>query len=135
MNEETVNAISENAEAQDISDFIRGVMQEEKGIDNFFINIIREDSLKTGNLEIEELGEARLPLRTLLELRKDCEDIPSLSELAKDFEKQAKDLVQTSLSKDGFLIKSRITQNKSLIGEKKRRRSRIGLFGKKQEEE
>jgi len=135
MNEEVKNFVTTEAEAEDLKEFIRK-MGEEKGIDNFFLEIIRnDDSLKIGNLTDTELGLPRLPLRTLVELTDDCRIIPSMSAFADDFEKQAQTLIASSLSKEGFLIKARITQKKELVDKDKRKQRRRGLFGRREEEE
>lgn len=130
-------AAVEEAKYDEVRDFIRQVGAEEKGIDNFFLEIIRDkDSFKIGNLDKDELGVPQLPIRTLIELADDCALIPSMSSFKEDFEGQAKNLIATSLSKEGFLIKARITQKKELLDTDKRKdRVKKGLFGKKEEEE
>ena len=61
---------------------------------------------------------------------------PSMSSFARDFKRQSLGLIATSLSKEGFLIKARITQKKELMNTDKRKtRTKRGLFGKKEEEE
>ena len=135
MNEETKQMVEAEAEAEDLKEFIRTI-GEERGIDNFFLEIIRnDDSLKLGNLTQDEIGLSQLPIRTLIELANDCEDIPSMSAFVKDFRKQAQIMIESSLSKEGFLIKARITQKKELLDTDKRKRKRKGLFGKVEEEE
>lgn len=135
MEQEVKQFIKTEAEADDLRDFIRKA-GEEKGIDNFFIEIIRaDDNLKIGNLERLEIGLPKVPIRTLLELSDDCDMIPSMSSFAEDFKKQAQDMVNTSLSKEGFLIRARITQKKELLDSTKKKTRRVGLFGKKEEEE
>ncbi len=136
MDEETREMISDEAQAQELSEFIRKV-GEEKGIDNFFLEVIRnKDNLKIGNLTSDELGNPEIPLRTIIELESVCRDIPSLSSFAEDFKKQASMMIATSLSREGFLIKARITQKKELLsGDKRKTKSKKGLFGKKEEEE
>ena len=135
MNEETKQMVEAEAEAEDLKEFIRTI-GEERGIDNFFLEIIRnDDSLKLGNLTQDEIGLSQLPIRTLIELANDCEDIPSMSSFVKDFRKQAQIMIESSLSKEGFLIKARITQKKELLDTDKRKRKRKGLFGKVEEEE
>jgi len=57
--------------------------------------------LKIGNLTKDEIGLPRLPVRTLLELSDDCHIISSMSSFETDFKKQAQDMVNTSLSKEG----------------------------------
>lgn len=136
MDEETKQMITDERESDEIRDFIRS-MGEDKGIDKFFIEVVNnDDNLKIGNVTQEELGMPQLPLRTMVELGNDCEDIPSMSSFARDFKRQSLGLIATSLSKEGFLIKARITQKKELMNTDKRKtRTKRGLFGKKEEEE
>ena len=137
MNKEVKEMATKDAQYDEVKEFIRQIGAEEKGIDNFFLEIIRnDDSLKIGNLDKDELGLPQLPVRTLIELSEDCALIPSMSSFKTDFETQATNLIATSLSKDGFLIKARITQKKELLDSDKRKsRLKKGLFGKKEEEE
>lgn len=135
MDTQTKQFVTTEAEVDDLRDFIRKA-GEEKGIDNFFLEIIRADNnLKIGNLEKTEIGLPKVPIRTLLELSDDCDMIPSMSSFAEDFKKQAQDMVNTSLSKEGFLIRARITQKKELLDVTKKKKRRVGLFGKKEVEE
>ena len=135
MDEETREFVTTEAEADELREFIRKI-GEEKGIDNFFLEVIRnEDSLKLGNLTQEEIGFPELPVRTLVELADDCENIPSMSSFVEDFRKQAQNMIASSLSKEGFLIKARITQKKELLDKDKRKTRKKGLFGKTEEEQ
>ena len=135
MDNEIKEFVTTEAEAEELKDFIRS-SGEEKGIDNFFLEVIRaENNLKIGNLDKEEIGLPQLPIRTLIELSNDCEIIPSMSSFAKDFKEQANTMIASSLSKDGFLVTARITQNKKLLNPSKKKTRRRGLFGKKEEEE
>lgn len=132
------NALKEiteqTAQADELKEFIRG-LSDEKGIDTFFLEIIRaDDTRKIGNLTEDELGIPRLPVRTLIELSDICALIPSMSSFTKSFKTQAENILATSLSKEGFLIKARITQKKEFL-DKKRKRTKRGLFGKKEEVE
>lgn len=123
------------AEAEEVKEFYRKLGMDEKGIDNFFLEIVRtDDTRKVANLKEEELGLPHLPVRTLLELSRDCESIPSLSSLKEDFAKKSEEILGTSLSREGFLIKARITQKKELL-DKNKRKMRRGLFGFKKEQE
>lgn len=134
MNNEVKEMVKNESEAEDLKEFLRRYGGDENGLDNFFLEVVRdEDSLKIGNLEEEELGLPDVPLRTILELKRDCESIPSLSGFADDFKSQARDLIHSSLSKRGFLINARITQKKQLTDTTKKKR-RTGLFGKREVE-
>jgi len=136
MDNETKEFVTKESEAEDLREFLRKVGVEEKGIDNFFLEIIREDdTTKVGNLTKEELGIPMLPVRTLKELEYDSRLIPSMSAFVNYFKAQSENILATSLSRDGFLIKARITQKKELIDKDKRKERTKGLFGKKGEEE
>lgn len=133
--EEIGNSIEEDEEEEEIREFYRRLGVEEKGIDAFFLEIVRtDDTRKVGNLSYEELGLPQLPIRTLFELARDCEKIPSMSSFEKDFKENAEMILATSLSKEGFLIKARITQKKEILG-RERKRTKKGLFVKKEETE
>ena len=122
------------SQKNELEEFYRKFGQEEKGIDNFFLEIVRaEDSVKIANLDEDELGMPQLPIRTLLELKNDAELIPSMSSFKDSFEKTAENILASSLSKGGFLIKARITQKKEFLDDKKKKIKR-GLFGKEKEE-
>ena len=132
MNETAVN----ESNYQDLVEFYRKMGMEEKGIDNFFLEIIRtNNTIKVGNLEEDELGKPRIPIRTMLKLKEDCRLIPSMSSFTTDFENQVENVLASSLSKEGFLIKARITQKKELLDNKKKKRSIKTLFGRKEVEE
>lgn len=125
----------QEAQKNELEEFYRKFGQEEKGIDNFFLEVVRTgDTTKVGNLTENELGLPQLPVRTLKELEADCNLIPSMSSFATSFKNTAETILATSLSKDGFLIKARITQKKEFLN-KPRKKVRKGLFGKKEEEE
>lgn len=133
MDEAVKDMVKEQAEAEELRDFYRKFGLEEKGIDNFFLEIVRtDDTSKVGNLDKDELGTPILPVRNLLELSDDCSLIPSMSTFQEKFKSQAENILKTSLSKDGFLIKARITQKKE-FADKKKKKVRTGLFGKKED--
>jgi hypothetical protein len=134
MDEQLQQQAKEDSQKNELDEFLRRAGIEEKGIDNFFLEIVRaDDTLKIGNLTETELGKPILPVRTLLELANDCKDIPCMSSLETDFRLTAEDMAKTSLSKDGFLIKMRVTQVKKFM-DKAKKRIKGGLFGKKEVE-
>lgn len=131
--DKVVQEIAEmEASAEEVKDFYRK-MADERGIDFFFLEVVRaKDSKKVGNLNKEELGLPPLPVRTLLDLANDCDKIPSMSSFAKDFKTQAENILATSLSKEGFLIKARITQKKEFL-DKEKKKVKKGFFNRKEE--
>lgn len=133
MDEEFRDLAELEAQTEELKEFYRRLGVDEKGIDTFFLEIIRtDDTKKVANLSNEELGMPQIPVRAQLELAKDCDKIPSMSSWAKDLRENAEIILATSLSKEGFLIKARITQKKEFL-DKEKRRVRKGLFGKKEE--
>lgn len=133
--EEIEDLTIKEAQAEELKEFYRRLGIDEKGIDAFFLEVVRaEDTTKVGNLKEEEIGQPKLPILVLKELADDCDIIPSMSSFAKDFRKQSENALATSLSKEGFLIKARITQKKEFMDKAKRKIKR-GWFGKKEEEE
>jgi len=136
MDNETREMARQEAEYADAQEFLRKFGTEEKGLDNFFLEIMRTDNtLKVGNLESDELGKPQIPLRTMLELADDCALIPSMSSFETELRKQSEIILASSLSKMGFLIKARITQKKEFLDKEKKKKVRTGLFGKKEVEE
>jgi len=135
MDKQEVNQIEQIAQRGELEEFLRKAGIEEKGIDNFFLEIVRtNNTTKVGNLTEDELGIPQLPVRTLFELANDCDSIPSMESFAIDFRQQAENILSTSLSKEGFLIKSRITTKKEFL-DKPKKKKRAGFFGSKEEEE
>lgn len=135
MEEQVQEMVQEKAQADELMEFYRRFGVDEKGIDAFFLEIIREDdTTKVGNLTEDELGEPLLPVRTLLEIKDDCSLIPSMSTFTEKFKKQAENILATSLSREGFLIKARITQKKEFL-DKPKKKVRRGFFAKKEESE
>lgn len=135
MDEEIKQMAKQEAEAEELKEFMRKMGVEEKGIDAFFLEIVRtDDTRKVGFITEDELGRPFIPVRTLFELANDCDLIPSMSSFSSDFRKQAENVLATSLSKEGFLIKARITQKKEFLDKAKRKIKR-GWFGRKEKEE
>ncbi|KKN56544.1 hypothetical protein LCGC14_0571220 [marine sediment metagenome] len=62
-----------------------------------------DDTTKTGYLSEEEVGIAKLPVRTYKELSLFCKEIGNMDYMSDYFNKKAEILTATSLSKGGFL--------------------------------
>ncbi len=62
-----------------------------------------DDTTKTGYLSEEEVGLAKLPLRTYKELALFCKEIGNMDYMSDYFNKKAEILTSTSLAKGGFL--------------------------------
>ena len=136
MDSELKQLVEAEATAEELKEFYRKYGNEERGIDNFFLEIVKaEDTTKIANLGLDELGMSLLPVRTLKELQHDCALIPSMSSFATQFKKTSEDILASSLSKEGFLIKARITQKKQFLDKEtsKKKKRGFGLFAKKEE--
>ena len=87
--------------------------EEKMGIFAFFKKVITmEDTARTSNLNIDELGLCHLPVRTLKELSLFCNET-GLKGLGRVFNDEAGIITNTSLSKEGFLDKLVVTQRKA----------------------
>lgn len=109
---------------------------EEKHNVHLFLTKVAEadDTRKVANIDEEELGKPKLPVRTNLELALFCKDIADMEDFGNYFEKEAEIILATSLSKEGFLDKLAITTSRNIadvtnIGAPKKKNS--GWFKKK----
>lgn len=107
---------------------------EKQNIFAFFKQVIAtRDTSRVANLTEVELGNVRVPVRTLLELSEFCK-AASLNGLGTYFNSESQIISNTSLSREGFLDKLAVTQKREV-----ERRSRVpvqnkGWFRKKQPE-
>ena len=100
---------------QQTEQLLREMIKEKQNSISFFTDVIKsDDTIKTGNLELQELGEPRLPLRSLKGLELFSKDIYEDAEWESYFKKKAEILTSTSLSKDAILIKLAVTSKKEL---------------------
>ena len=107
--------MTENMSDQQAEQLMRDLMKEKANAISFFTDIIKsDDTIKTGNLELTELGEPRLPLRSLKGLELFSKDIYEDAEWESYFKKKGEILTSTSLSKDAILIKLAVTSKKEL---------------------
>ena len=125
--------MTENMSEQQAEQLVREMMKEKQNVISFFTDIIKaDDTTKTGNLELQELGEPRLPLRSLKGLELFSKDIFEDEEWASYFEKKAEILTSTSLSKDAILLKLSVTSKKELadVSPKEKKKNK-GWFSRK----
>lgn len=109
MTEET-----EMTEAQ-AQNMLRELAEQKQNQHTFFTKVIQnEDTTRIGNLNSEELGEPKIPLRSYKELSLFCKEIWEQKEWADYFEKEGQNLTATSLSKDAILLKLSVTNKKEL---------------------
>ncbi len=122
-------------EAQDV---LRQMADNKQSIYAIFAKVINEKqkTTKVGNLSVEELGMSKLPLRTYLELGLFCEDIVGDEEWSDYFKKMGAIQTDSSLSKDGFLMKLLVTMKKELADVSPKTKSKNkGWFRRKGTEE
>lgn len=89
--------------------------QEKSNLHSFFTKVIQNtDTTKTGNLNIDELGNPQLSVRGIKELELFSKEIYQDDTWADYFGKLAEVENSTSLSKEGFLLKLSVTNKKEL---------------------
>jgi len=104
--------------------------EEKQNIFTFFKKVIaQKDNSKTANLDIDELGIVRIPVRTCQDLALFCHSVGSTG-LSKYFMNKGQILLGTSLSKDGFLDKLAVTQKREVESKRRRLFQNKGWFKK-----
>ena len=114
---------------------VRDMVEQKQNTHTFFRDIIKsDDTTKTGNLDLDELGIPNLPIRSIKELELFSKDVCSNSSWSDYFKKLSEIHTSTSLSKDGILIKLSVTSKKELadVTPKSKKKNR-GWFKKKEE--
>ncbi len=114
-------------------------VEERQNVHTFLFNVASaKDTTKIGNLrvegEIDELGVPRNSLRGIKELELISERIMSNKFFKNYFKKRAENILATSLSREGFLVRQGTTQTKQVADVTRRRKVNKGWFGKKTEE-
>jgi len=86
--------------------------EEKQNIYNYFKKVIlMPDNTKTGFLTEEELGAAKIPVRTNQEIALYCKSM-GMTGFSSYFDNEAQILLGTSLSREGFLNKLAVTQKR-----------------------
>ena len=119
---------------QEAENMLRELAEQKQNTHSFFRNIIMsEDTTKTGNLSEEELGETKLPVRSLKELSIFSKQICIDKGWEKYFDSLSESITATSLSKEGLLIKLSVTSKKELadVSPKSNKKNK-GWFKKKE---
>lgn len=127
--------MSEEITEQQAESLLREFAKDKDSVQSFFRDVIQsDDTTKTGNLDIDELGMPGLPLRSAKELELFCRDVWSQDCWANYFKSLAEIHTSTSLSKDAILIKLAVTK-KSEVADvtPKHKRRNSGWFTKKEE--
>lgn len=117
-------------------DLLRALKEDKVNVASFFKDVVEsDDTTKTGNLLLEELGMPKIPVRTMKELELFSGDIFGQSIWKEYFRKLAEIALSTSLSKDAILLKLLVTQKKELadVTPKEKKKNR-GWYKKKNEE-
>lgn len=114
--------------------------EDKQSVHTFLFNVATaEDTTKVGNLrddkEMNELGNPSHNVRGSLELARISELIMDNKIFTNWFKKEAEEILATSLSREGFLIKQATTQTKQVADITKRRKINKGWFGSKKTEE
>lgn len=119
---------------QEAQDLLRQYSEGKANVHSFFTNVIKaNDTTKTGNLNQDELGMSKLPVRTYKELALFSKEIANEEEWSDYFNKMAEIQTATSLSKDAILIKLSVTNKKELADMTPERKKNKGWFSKKEE--
>ena len=109
--------------------------EDKQNIYNYFKKVIAMlDNTKTANLTDDELGVAKIPVRTNQELALYCEKM-GMKGFADYFKNEAQILLATSLSREGFLDKLAVTQKRESEFKTKAPKVNKGWFQKKKQPE
>jgi hypothetical protein len=120
--------------AQDITEkeaeeLIRSFSEGKQNAHSFLTNIVKApDTTKTGNLEEEELGMPKVPVRTFKELGLFSKDVLDQEEWADYFNKMSEIQTSTSLSKKGLLVRLAVTLKKELADMTPTKKTNKGWF-------
>lgn len=117
---------------EEAKDMLRQMGESKQTLHSFFSKVIKSSSTtRVGNLDVEELGKPKLPVRTHLELETFCKEIAGDDSFGNYFKKIAEVHSSSSLSKDGFLMKLAVTMKKELADVSPVKRKNSGWFKKK----
>ena len=112
MEDEVIEDLVEAEEMRKALGYSYPEQEEKLNIFAYFNKVlVRGFNPKTANLDKEELGAAKLPVRTLMDLE-DYARMMGIDDFADIFHKNAQTILSTSLSKEGFLNNLAVTQKK-----------------------
>jgi len=107
--------MTEDMTEQQAEEMLRGFSESKQSMHSFLKSVVvHDDTTKTGNLSIEELGYSKNPVRTYKELGLFSEEIIDDQPWSDYFNKMSEVQTSTSLSKEGFLMKLVNTMRKEL---------------------
>lgn len=119
---------------QQAEEILRGLADEKLTVPAFFSHVVEsEDTSKTGNLTIEELGVPSLQVRVSKELELFCRDVCDDGVFADYWKKKAEIDSSTSLSKDAILLKLLVTKKNEVADITPKQRENSSWFKKKEE--
>lgn len=127
--------MSEEMSEKQAEELMREFSETKQNLHKFLKDVVTtEDTSKTGNLDMDELGYPNLPLRSSKELELFCNDVWNQQSWGNYFRRLGELHSSTSLSKEGFLMKLAVTQTKQLadITPTKKKENK-GWFKKKSE--
>jgi len=138
MDDEVLNSIATEEGLREALGMGYPEPDEKSSILGFLKDIVsRDDNTKTGNVSQDELGEARIPVRTNLELASYCQFM-GMDKFAEVFHTDAQILSSSSLSRGGFLPILAVTTKKesstSLKNVGASTKKKGGFFGKKNDD-
>jgi hypothetical protein len=135
MTEET-NELSDEQIIMKIAEAMKDNAQtpdEKHNVHKFLFDVVlAQDSTKIGNLQVDkdinELGLPEYNVRGAKDMRLVSDKIMDNDFFKEYFTQQAEDTLGTSLSREGFLIKSAVTQTKQVADITRRKKLNKGWF-------
>ena len=105
--------MSDDISAEEAQSLIEGLgggiapLPEEKHNTHSFLHAVAtsDDTTKVANLTSEEVGLAKLPVRTYKELALFCKEVANMDYMSDYFDKKAEIVNATSLAREGFLTR------------------------------
>ena len=115
-------------------------LEDKQSVHAFLHNVaVADKSTKVGNLrddkDMNELGSPIHDVRGSLRMVRISDKIMNNEFFKEYFEAEAEDILATSLSRDGFLVRQATTSTKQVADVTKRRKINKGWFGAKKVEE
>jgi len=106
--------------------------EEKHSVHKFLADVsTSDDTTKTGNLDKDEIGMPKNPVRTYKNISLICSDIMDNPYLRDHFTKEGEILTSTSLSKDAKLINLSVISRRQLEDVTKPKKVNKGWFSKK----
>lgn len=108
--------MTEDMTEQQAQDLLRNIAAGKQSVYSIFEKVINksQSTIRVANLTPDELGISKLPFRTYLELALFCEDIVGDDEFSEYFTKMGAIQSDSSLGREGFLMKLLVTMKKEL---------------------